>query len=109
MFNYKKIKFLFLQEEVFPLRNKLDQYEDSEEEEEGDENDIDQYYEDEEDDDNDDDKKHISDSDIEGAESGSDDLPNDKAWGKLRKSFYNTDYLDKDHGGKLYNNFKLFY
>lgn len=44
----------------------------------------------------------MSDSDIEGAvESGSDDLPNDKAWGQLRKSFYNTDYLDKDHGGKL--------
>lgn len=50
-------------------------------------------------DDNDDDGRHISDSDIEGAESGSDDLPNDKAWGKLRRSFYNTDYLDKDHGG----------
>lgn len=93
------------------MRNKLDQYEDSEEEDGDDdnENDIDQYYEDEDDDnDNDNDNKHISDSDIEGAESGSDDLPNDKAWGKLRKSFYNTDYLDKDHGGKLYNNLSCF-
>lgn len=86
------------------MRNKLDKYEDSEEEEEecddDNENDTDQYYEDE-DDDSDNDNKHISDSDIEGAESGSDDLPNDKAWGKLRKSFYHTDYLDKDHGGKF--------
>jgi len=85
------------EEEVFPLRNKLDQYEDSEEEEEEDddndnENTIEQHSDD-------DDAKHISDSDIEGAESGTDDLPNDKAWGQLRRSFYNTDYLDKDHGG----------
>ncbi|KAF0756338.1 something about silencing protein 10 [Aphis craccivora] len=80
------------EEEVFPLRNKLDQYEDSEEDDEEVENDIEQHSDDEE-------EKNINDSDIEGAESGSDDLPNDKAWGQLRRSFYNTDYLDKDHGG----------
>lgn len=87
---------------MFPLRNKLDKYEDSEEDDEEDndvENDVDEYS----DDDEDDEKKHISDSDIEGAESDEDDLPNDKAWGKLRRSFYNTDYLDKDHGGKVKN------
>ncbi|KAL4091026.1 hypothetical protein QTP88_025768 [Uroleucon formosanum] len=81
------------EEEVFPLRNKLDKYEDSEEEDEEEvENDIEQNFDDSE-------EKNINDSDIEGAESGSDDLPNDKAWGQLRRSFYNTDYLDKDHGG----------
>ncbi|VVC25892.1 Sas10/Utp3/C1D,Sas10 C-terminal domain [Cinara cedri] len=84
------------EDEVFPLYNKLDKYEDSEED-----NDDDEELENQpqSDDDDDDDGRHISDSDIEGAESGSDDLPNDKAWGKLRKSFYHTDYLDKDHGG----------
>lgn len=80
------------EEEVFPLRNKLDQYEDSEEDDEEVENDIEEYSDDNE-------EKNVNDSDIEGAESGSDDLPNDKAWGQLRRSFYNTDYLDKDHGG----------
>lgn len=80
------------------MRNKLDQYEDSEEDDEEEneevENDVEQPSDE-------DDEKNINDSDIEGAESGSDDLPNDKAWGKLRRSFYNTDYLDKDHGGKI--------
>jgi len=79
---------------VFPLRNKLDQYEDSEEDDEEVENDVELNSDDEE-------EKNINDSDIEGAESGSDDLPNDKAWGQLRRSFYNTDYLDKDHGGNI--------
>lgn len=92
----KKLKvYNYVQEEVFPLRNKLDQYEDSEEDDEEVENDIELDSDDEE-------EKNINDSDIEGAESGSDDLPNDKAWGQLRKSFYNTDYLDKDHGGNNY-------
>lgn len=94
-----------MQEEVFPLRNKLDQYEDSEEEEEEDyDEDKDQNYIEQHSDV--DEGKHFSDSDIEGAGSGSDDLPNDKAWGQLRKSFYNTDYLDKDHGGKINNYLK---
>lgn len=90
---------------MFPLRNKLDRYEDSEEDND-EEQDAENIVEEHSDDDDNDDEggKHISDSDIEGAGSGSDDLPNDKAWGKLRKSFYNTDYLDKDHGGKLYYN-----
>lgn len=80
------------------MRNKLDQYEDSDEDDEEEneevENDIEQLSDKS-------DENNINDSDIEGAESGSDDLPNDKAWGKLRRSFYNTDYLDKDHGGKI--------
>ncbi|XP_050534378.1 something about silencing protein 10 [Daktulosphaira vitifoliae] len=84
------------EDEVFPLRNKLDIYEDSEEEDDGKEYDDQETQDLESDEEND---KHMSDSDIEGAESDSDDLPNDKAWGQLRKSFYNTDYLDKDHGG----------
>uniref|UniRef100_A0A2S2R6H5 Something about silencing protein 10 n=1 Tax=Sipha flava TaxID=143950 RepID=A0A2S2R6H5_9HEMI len=87
------------EEEVFPLRNKLDQYEDSEEEEEDEEESDDDYKENVEQHSNVNEGNHFSDSDIEGAESGSDDLPNDKAWGQLRNSFYNTDYLDKDHGG----------
>lgn len=90
-----------MQEEVFPLRTKLDQYEDSEEDDDEEQDAENVSEEHSGDDDDDDEGKHISDSDIEGAESGSDDLPNDKAWGKLRRSFYNTDYLDKDHGGKL--------
>lgn len=94
----------YVQEEVFPLRNKLDKYEDSEEEDEEEvENDIEQNFDDSE-------EKNINDSDIEGAESGSDDLPNDKAWGQLRRSFYNTDYLDKDHGGNIIIfNYFIFY
>ncbi|XP_050429532.1 something about silencing protein 10 isoform X2 [Adelges cooleyi] len=88
------------EEEVFPLRTKLDKYEDSEEEDEEEEEDDDENEIHKQNSDSDSDERHLSDSDIEGAvESGSDDLPNDKAWGQLRKSFYNTDYLDKDHGG----------
>lgn len=76
------------------MRNKQDRYEDSEEDDEEVENDNEQSYDEDE-------AKHVSDSDIDGADSGTDDLPNDKAWGQLRKSFYNTDYLDKDHGGNI--------
>lgn len=94
----------YVQVEVFPLRNQLDHYEDSEDEEDEEDEEIENDVEQQSDDDST--GKHVNDSDIEGAESGSDDLPNDKAWGQLRRSFYNTDYLDKDHGGKMYNNFQ---
>lgn len=46
------------------------------------------------------------DSDIEGKEDD-DDLPDSKAWGTKKKSYYNTDYVDQDYGGKnwlLYSN-----
>lgn len=40
----------------------------------------------------------MNESDIEGL--GSDDsIPDERAWGKKKKSFYNTDYIDQDHGG----------
>jgi hypothetical protein len=29
-----------------------------------------------------------------------DDLPNIKAWGKNKRMYYNTDYVDDDHGGE---------
>lgn len=96
---------LFVQEEVFPLRNKYeDSDDDDDDDEDGGQNEEVEDQSDDNDDDDDENSKHISDSDIEGAESGLDELPNDKAWGKLRRSFYNTDYLDKDHGGNIYNN-----
>ncbi|PNF29141.1 Something about silencing protein 10 [Cryptotermes secundus] len=41
----------------------------------------------------------ISDSDIEGQEDNSNNLPNVRAWGQKRKNFYNTDYVDHDYGG----------
>jgi hypothetical protein len=42
----------------------------------------------------------MSDSDIEGQDDNSNDLPDVRAWGQRRKNFYNTDYIDHDHGGK---------
>lgn len=36
-------------------------------------------------------------SDIDGA--GDDDLPDVRAWGHKKKTFYNTDYVDQDYGG----------
>lgn len=41
----------------------------------------------------------IADSDVEGQENSDDDLPDSKAWGKQKKSFYATDYVDEDYGG----------
>lgn len=38
------------------------------------------------------------DSDIEGKEENY-NLPDSKAWGKRRKDFYHTDYVDEDYGG----------
>lgn len=41
------------------------------------------------------------DSDIEGKE---DDfhLPDQRAWGKTKKNYYNTDYVDQDYGGRFH-------
>ncbi|CAH2262852.1 something about silencing protein 10 [Pararge aegeria] len=41
----------------------------------------------------------IADSDLDGAEKSDDDLPDSKAWGKKKKSYYSTDYVDEDYGG----------
>ncbi|XP_067006601.2 something about silencing protein 10 [Anabrus simplex] len=37
-------------------------------------------------------------SDLDGQEEG-DGLPDPKAWGKKRKTFHHTDYVDEDYGG----------
>lgn len=41
----------------------------------------------------------IADSDVEGQEKSEDDLPNSKAWGKQKRLYYATDYVDEDYGG----------
>ncbi|CAK1551168.1 unnamed protein product [Leptosia nina] len=41
----------------------------------------------------------MADSDVEGQEKSDDDLPDPKAWGKDKRSYYSTDYVDKDYGG----------
>nr|XP_021185421.2 something about silencing protein 10 [Helicoverpa armigera] len=41
----------------------------------------------------------IADSDVEGQEQSDDDLPDSKAWGKKKGSYYATDYVDEDYGG----------
>ena len=41
----------------------------------------------------------MSDSDIEGKGDEDDDLPDVRAWGKKRKNYYSTDYVDQDYGG----------
>ena len=46
-------------------------------------------------DENEEDKDSMA-SDIEGLEEGF-DLPNEKAWGKKKKSYYSTDYVDPDY------------
>ncbi|XP_068633360.1 something about silencing protein 10 [Battus philenor] len=52
------------------------------------------------DEDNDKNDLGIADSDVEGQDkSDDDDLPNSKAWGKKKKSYYSTDYVDEDYGG----------
>lgn len=45
-----------------------------------------------------DDKSDIALSDIED-HTNEDDLPNVKAWGKDKRSYYSTDYVDQDYGG----------
>lgn len=46
------------------------------------------------------------DSDIEGKEDD-DDLPDSKAWGTKKKSYYNTDYVDQDYGGTITDRFTV--
>ncbi|XP_026761700.2 something about silencing protein 10 [Galleria mellonella] len=41
----------------------------------------------------------IADSDVEGKEKSDEDLPDSKAWGKKKRSYYATDYVDEDYGG----------
>ncbi|XP_013197408.1 something about silencing protein 10 [Amyelois transitella] len=45
------------------------------------------------------DNPDIADSDVEGQEKSDDDLPDPKAWGKKKRSYYSTDYVDEDYGG----------
>ncbi|OWR46647.1 putative something about silencing protein 10 [Danaus plexippus plexippus] len=49
----------------------------------------------------DDDKSDLgmADSDVEGQEKSDDDLPDSKAWGKKKQSYYSTDFVDEDYGG----------
>ncbi|CAH0691922.1 unnamed protein product [Spodoptera exigua] len=49
--------------------------------------------------DNEKDDLGIADSDVEGQEQSDDDLPDSKAWGKKKRSYYATDYVDEDYGG----------
>lgn len=46
------------------------------------------------------------DSDIEGKEDD-DGLPDSKAWGTKKKSYYNTDYVDQDYGGIIIDCFTV--
>ncbi|XP_050680020.1 something about silencing protein 10 [Leptidea sinapis] len=41
----------------------------------------------------------MADSDVEGQEKSDDDLPDSKAWGKKKRAYYSTDYVDEDYGG----------
>lgn len=63
-----------------------------------DDDDDDDNIEDAEDSDEEDDDDVNMDSDIEGKD---DDfhLPDQRAWGKTKRNYYNTDYVDKDYGG----------
>lgn len=42
---------------------------------------------------------NMADSDVEGQEKSDDDIPDSKAWGKNKRSYYRTDYVDEDYGG----------
>ncbi|KAM3965101.1 UTP3 small subunit processome component Sas10 [Aphomia sociella] len=57
------------------------------------------FSESDEDSDNKADDLNIADSDVEGQENSDDDLPDAKAWGKKKRSYYATDYVDEDYGG----------
>ncbi|CAG4987173.1 unnamed protein product [Parnassius apollo] len=52
-----------------------------------------------EEEDNNKDDLGIADSDVEGQENSDGDLPDAKAWGKKKRSYYSTDYVDEDYGG----------
>ncbi|KAG6452800.1 hypothetical protein O3G_MSEX007790 [Manduca sexta] len=57
------------------------------------------FSESDEDSDNKKDDLGIADSDVEGQEKSDDDLPDSKAWGNKKRSYYATDYVDEDYGG----------
>lgn len=80
-----KINSLHFQEEVFGIHDSEDDEEEKEDLEPlGDE----------------------MDSDIEGKEDD-DGLPDSKAWGTKKKSYYNTDYVDQDYGGIIIDCFTV--
>lgn len=60
-----------------------------------DENDGEQYGEDDGDDDDDFEDKTGADSDIE--DDADDGIPSDRAWGKKKRDFYATDFVDQDY------------
>lgn len=83
---------------IYEIENSSDDDTDEgEEEEDGNDDESEREAEDSEDDQ--DLKDELADSDIDGMEE--DDLPNIKAWGKNKRLYYNTDYVDDDHGGFL--------
>jgi len=45
-----------------------------------------------------DEKSDIALSDVEGQDDD-DDLPDARAWGREKKKYYGTDYVDQDYGG----------
>lgn len=51
------------------------------------------------DDDDSDPEKFEADSDIDEGGEGGDGLPDERAWGKKKSAFYNTDFQDKDYRG----------
>lgn len=53
--------------------------------------------EDEDEDDGDEEDADSMKSDIEGLQED-DDLPDERAWGKKKKQYYSTDYVDQDYG-----------
>lgn len=90
--------FIFQDEKsIYEIENSSDDDTDEgEEEEDGNDDESEREAEDSEDDQ--DLKDELADSDIDGMEE--DDLPNIKAWGKNKRLYYNTDYVDDDHGGR---------
>ncbi|KAK6629717.1 hypothetical protein RUM43_003535 [Polyplax serrata] len=64
-------------DEYYDENEELDEYEEDDDEEKGNNSDIDMG------------------SDLEDEEK----LPDDRAWGKKKKSFYNTDFVDQDYDG----------
>lgn len=51
------------------------------------------------DDEDSDPEKFEAESDFDEPEEGGDGLPDDRAWGKKKSAFYNTDFQDKDYRG----------
>lgn len=68
-----------------------------EDDDDDDDNDIDEEGQEDEYGSKDEEDDVDMDSDIEGKDDF--DLPDQRAWGKTRKNFYNTDYVDQDYGG----------